>query len=91
VTAVQQHLWILHFYVLVILLKDTGGGFGSVVPFLPCDPPRLGCLLAGTLVLAPCFFISPFLWVLSSVFFIGDFLQKFDLKNVISMNTKDFS
>jgi hypothetical protein len=91
VTFVQQHLWILHFNVLIILLNDTGEGFGSVVPFLPCDPPRLGCLLAGNLVLAPGFFFSPFLWVLSSVFFIGEFLQKFDLKNVISTNTRVFS
>jgi hypothetical protein len=91
VTFVELHLWILHFNVLIILLKDTGGGFGLVVPFLPCDPPGLGCLLEGTLVLAPCFFFSPFLRVLSSVFFIGKFLQKFDLKNVISIYTKDFS
>jgi hypothetical protein len=73
VTFVQQHLWILHFDVLIILLKDTGGGFGLVLPFLPCDPGHLGCWLAGTLVLSPCFFFSPFLWVLSSVFFIGEF------------------
>jgi hypothetical protein len=34
-----------------------------VVPFPPCGPPRSGCLLAWTSILAPCFFSSPFLWV----------------------------
>jgi hypothetical protein len=33
--------------------------------FPPCDPPRLGCFLAWTLVQDPCFFFSPFHWVLS--------------------------
>jgi hypothetical protein len=32
-----------------------------VVSFPPAAPPHLGCLLAWTLVLAPCFFFSPFL------------------------------
>jgi len=32
-----------------------------VVPFPPCGLPLLGCLLAWTLVLAPCFFFSHFL------------------------------
>ncbi len=32
-----------------------------VVPFPPCGPPRLACLLAWTLVLGPCCFSSPFL------------------------------
>jgi hypothetical protein len=32
-----------------------------VVPLPPCDSPLFGCLLAWTLVLAPCFFFSPFL------------------------------
>ncbi len=27
-----------------------------MVPFPPCGPPHLGCLLAWTFVLAPCFF-----------------------------------
>jgi hypothetical protein len=30
-----------------------------------CGLPLWGCLLAWTLVLAPCFFFSPFAWVLS--------------------------
>jgi hypothetical protein len=30
-----------------------------------CGPSCLGCLLAWTLVLAPCFFSSPLWWVLS--------------------------
>jgi hypothetical protein len=65
---------------------------GSVVPFLPCDPPCFGCfLLAGSLVLAPCFFFSPLLWGLFSVFLLVIFLQKIYQKNVISTNTKDFS
>ncbi len=32
-----------------------------MVPFPPCGPPLLGCLLAWTLVLAPCFLFSPFI------------------------------
>jgi hypothetical protein len=36
-----------------------------VVPFPICGPPHLGYLLAWILILAPCFFFSPFLWVLS--------------------------
>jgi hypothetical protein len=35
--------------------------------------------------------MSPFTTLQCIVFFIGDFLQKFDLKNVILTNTKDFS
>ncbi len=31
-----------------------------MVPFPPCGPPCLGHLLAWTVVLAPCFFFSPF-------------------------------
>ncbi len=44
---------------LVDKLQATGGGL--VVPLPPCGPPVLGCLLAWTLVLALCFFFSPFL------------------------------
>jgi hypothetical protein len=36
-----------------------------VVPLLPCGLPLLGCLLAWTLVLAPCFFFLSLSWVLS--------------------------
>jgi hypothetical protein len=47
---------------LVDMLHTTGGRFGYVViPFPPSGPPLLSCLLAWTLVLAPCFFFSPFL------------------------------
>jgi hypothetical protein len=35
-----------------------------VVPLPLCGPPLLGCSLAWTLVLAPCFFLS-LSWVLS--------------------------
>jgi hypothetical protein len=50
------------------LLHATGGGFGSlVVPFPPCGPPLLGCLLAWTssVLLAPCFLFLSLSWVLS--------------------------
>jgi hypothetical protein len=43
-----------------------------VVPFPPCGLPLLGCLLAWTLVLAPCFFFSHFLGCL--LFMKFDFL-----------------
>jgi hypothetical protein len=36
-----------------------------LVPLPPSGSPFLGCLLAWTLVFAPCFFFSPFLGVLS--------------------------
>ncbi len=63
--------WVLSFYKALPSLVDmTGGGQlvegqFSVVPFFPCSPPLLGFLLAQTLVLAACFFFSPFCWVLS--------------------------
>jgi hypothetical protein len=42
--------------------QANGEGFGYlVVPFPSCGPHLLGCLLAWTLFLAPCFFFSPFL------------------------------
>jgi hypothetical protein len=44
---------------LVDMLQASGGGL--VVPLPPCGPPVLGCFLAWTLVLALCFFFSPFL------------------------------
>ncbi len=40
-----------------------------MVPFPPCGPPLLGCLLAWTLVLAPCFLFSPFLGCFLSIKF----------------------
>jgi hypothetical protein len=42
-----------------------------VVPFPPGGPSRLGCLLAWTLVLAACFFFSPFLGCLHFIKFGG--------------------
>jgi hypothetical protein len=66
--------WVLSFYKalpsLVDMLHATGGGQlvecqFLVVPFFPCSSPLLVFLLAQTLVLAPCFFFSPFCWVLS--------------------------
>jgi hypothetical protein len=41
--------------------KLGGGLWFLVVPFPGGGAPLLGCLLAWTLVLAPCFFFSPFL------------------------------
>jgi hypothetical protein len=47
---------------LVDMIQATSGGFGTlVVPLPSCGPPLLDCLLAYILVLAPCFFFSPFL------------------------------
>jgi len=34
---------------------------GSITSLWPAKKPFLGCLLASTLVFAPCFFFSPFL------------------------------
>jgi hypothetical protein len=36
-----------------------------VIPFSPLRPTSFVLLLARTLVLAPCFFFSPFCWMLS--------------------------
>jgi len=47
---------------LVNILQGDLWRFGYlVIPLLPCGLPLLGCLLAWTLVLAPCFFFSCFL------------------------------
>jgi hypothetical protein len=43
------------------MLHAHGGGFGFVVPFPHYGLLLLSCLLVQTLVLAPCFFFSPFL------------------------------
>jgi hypothetical protein len=44
-----------------MLHATVGGSKFLVVPFPPRGSPLLGCLLAWTLVLTPCFFFSPFI------------------------------
>jgi len=61
-----------------------------VVPFPPCGPPLLGCLLAWTWVLAPCYFSSPFLGCFLSIKFgrVSSHLDSAYVKSLVVHITK---